>query len=203
MGDLTLLNSVALHNFITLFTHDLSPKFLIVTATQKKLTFTSLSKLAVVNRKWKELLSQSTSDQLWQQSTLPKMIWRNRICAFWPEEGPQRILFIMKNCSGNYTDINDSFRYELMHRFSFPERPGSLKGFLEKLQMMAVSTQGSRWNLTLVHYRSTGGDVARILIGIDVPHEAEENGDLGKFLASCGCNFVEETNNPVYQHFLR
>lgn len=90
---------------------------------------------------------------------------------------------------------------ERLYRFQFPERPGSFKVFLESFQKM--STAGQNWNLTLVHYRNTGGDTARILVGMDVPPTTKSSGQLLTFLDSVGYSWVDETDNTAYQHFLR
>jgi threonine dehydratase len=90
---------------------------------------------------------------------------------------------------------------EKLYRFSFPERPGAFRLFFEQLKN--ASAGRDLWGLTLFHYRNTGGDMARVLIGMDIPPEAEADGSLQLFLKSLGFSFVEETNNTVYQHFLR
>ncbi|MDP5008926.1 MAG: threonine ammonia-lyase, biosynthetic, partial [Glaciimonas sp.] len=47
---------------------------------------------------------------------------------------------------------------ELLYRFEFPERPGALIRFLNSM--------APNWNISLFHYRSQGGDVGKILIGL-------------------------------------
>ena len=51
-------------------------------------------------------------------------------------------------------------RHERLYRFEFPERPGALTGFLDKL--------GDRWNISLFHYRNHGADFGRVLTGFEV-----------------------------------
>src|SRR3954469_2735479 len=51
-------------------------------------------------------------------------------------------------------------RHERLCRFEFPERPGALTQFLEKL--------GGRWNISLFHYRNHGADFGRVLAGFEV-----------------------------------
>ena len=98
----------------------------------------------------------------------------------------------------------DSVKNEKLYRFSFPEKQGALREFLEHLSRTAITSQNSQpWNLTLIHYRNTGGDQAKVLIGLDVPEEQERAGMLNEFLSAVKYQFVEETENPVYQHFLR
>ena len=61
-------------------------------------------------------------------------------------------------------------RHERLCRFEFPERPGALAQFLEKL--------GGRWNISLFHYRNHGADFGRVLAGFEV-----EDADLPAFRA--------------------
>lgn len=81
---------------------------------------------------------------------------------------------------------------ELLYRFEFPERPGALMRFLDSM--------APNWNISLCHYRNQGGDVGRILIGLQVP-----NGEMDafrQFLTTLGCRFWDESANPVYKLFL-
>src|SRR6185295_12099409 len=43
--------------------------------------------------------------------------------------------------------------HEVLYRFEFPERPGALLRFLQAV--------GSRWNISLFHYRNHGSDHGR------------------------------------------
>jgi threonine dehydratase len=81
---------------------------------------------------------------------------------------------------------------ELLYRFDFPERPGALMRFLESM--------APNWNISLFHYRSQGGDVGRILVGLQVPKK--EMKTFREFLASLGYRHWDETENPVYKLFL-
>ncbi|SFU95284.1 threonine dehydratase [Pseudoduganella namucuonensis] len=81
---------------------------------------------------------------------------------------------------------------ELLYRFEFPERPGALMRFLDSM--------APNWNISLCHYRSQGGDVGRILIGLQVPQE--EMDAFAGFLATLGYRYWDETQNPVYKLFL-
>jgi threonine dehydratase len=83
-------------------------------------------------------------------------------------------------------------RDELLYRFEFPERPGALMRFLNSM--------APNWNISLCHYRSQGGDVGRILIGLQVP--PEDAGAFTQFLTTLGYRYWDETNNPVYKLFL-
>ena len=57
------------------------------------------------------------------------------------------------------------------------------------------------WNVSLFHYRNRGHDIGRVLVGIQVPEKCDRN--LREFLVNLGYTYKEETNNPVYQSFLR
>ncbi|HEY1148697.1 MAG TPA: threonine ammonia-lyase, biosynthetic [Pseudoduganella sp.] len=83
-------------------------------------------------------------------------------------------------------------RDELLYRFEFPERPGALMRFLDSM--------APNWNISLCHYRSQGGDVGRILIGLQVP--SEEMDEFARFLATLGYRYWDESQNPVYKLFL-
>ena len=58
----------------------------------------------------------------------------------------------------------------------------------------------SDWNISLFHYRNHGADFGRVLVGMQVP--PEENEEFAQFLAKLGYEYVEETNNPAYALFL-
>jgi threonine dehydratase len=81
---------------------------------------------------------------------------------------------------------------ERLFRFEFPERPGALLRFLNHM--------GARWNISLFHYRNHGAAYGRVLAGIQVP--GEENDELELFLQNLGYPWWEETENPAYDMFL-
>lgn len=85
-----------------------------------------------------------------------------------------------------------SVKHELVYRFEFPERPGALARFLNKLKM--------GWNVSLFHYRNHGGDVGRVLAGIQVP--IDEHHQFEEYLKQLGYVYYKECNNPVYRQFL-
>jgi threonine dehydratase len=82
--------------------------------------------------------------------------------------------------------------HEVLYRFEFPERPGALHRFLQSI--------GSRWNITLFHYRNHGTDYGRVLAGIQVP--PGERADFLLHLNELRYVYVEETANPAYRMFL-
>ena len=82
--------------------------------------------------------------------------------------------------------------HERLFRFEFPERPGALLKFLQAI--------GSRWNISLFHYRNHGSDYGRVLAGVQVaPVDAEE---FAQHLHDLQYAFTEETANPAYRMFL-
>ncbi|HTT07525.1 MAG TPA: threonine ammonia-lyase, biosynthetic [Gammaproteobacteria bacterium] len=82
---------------------------------------------------------------------------------------------------------------ERLYRFEFPERTGALLHFLTEM--------GSRWNISLFHYRNHGAAYGRVLMGMQVP--PKEQNEFEAFLKGLGMNHAEETRNPAYQMFLR
>ncbi|KAJ1670026.1 threonine deaminase, partial [Coemansia sp. RSA 25] len=92
---------------------------------------------------------------------------------------------------------------EYLIRFEFPERHGALKKFLGGLQF--------DWNISLFQYRNFGQDVAKVLVGVQVPppsegataaaaaaelKEGEIPASLQQFLDDLDYRYVNETNNP-------
>ncbi|MEJ2361314.1 MAG: threonine ammonia-lyase, biosynthetic [Gammaproteobacteria bacterium] len=82
---------------------------------------------------------------------------------------------------------------ENLYRFEFPERPGALLRFLNRL--------GKKWNISLFHYRNHGADYGRVLIGIQVP--ASDKQEFRGYLDEIGYPYWEENTNPAYALFLQ
>ncbi|KAJ5373933.1 Threonine dehydratase biosynthetic [Penicillium concentricum] len=82
---------------------------------------------------------------------------------------------------------------ERIFMFEFPERPGALAKFLTTLR--------PEQNISLFHYRNYGGDVGKVLAGIQCPSPEKE--DLEAFLQDLGYPFSEHTDSPTYKTFLR
>jgi len=83
-------------------------------------------------------------------------------------------------------------KHELIYRFEFPERPGALMHFLNKMS--------AGWNISLFHYRNHGADTGRVLVGMEVP--PKEMKDFRVFLKNLGYRFWDESKNPAYRLFL-
>ena len=81
---------------------------------------------------------------------------------------------------------------EIIFRFQFPERPGALMQFLDKM--------ADRWNCSLFHYRNHGAAFGRVMMGLQV--EPHKKSDVITFLDQLGYEFWDETENDAYQTFL-
>jgi len=81
---------------------------------------------------------------------------------------------------------------ETMLNFQFPERPGALMNFLQRM--------GERWNISLFHYRNHGADFGRVLVGLQIPDS--ESDDLNVFLRDLEYSYTNETGNAAIGLFL-
>jgi len=82
---------------------------------------------------------------------------------------------------------------EQLIRFEFPEKPGALLDFLNKI--------GTRWNISLFHYRNHGAAFGRVLMGIQV--EKSDKTEFKTFLKSLEFPYWDETDNQAYRLFLK
>jgi threonine dehydratase len=82
---------------------------------------------------------------------------------------------------------------EMVYRFEFPERPGALMNFLDRMS--------EDWNISLFHYRNHGADSGRVLVGMQVPRG--EKAAFRAFLKQLNYRYWDETDNPAYRVFLR
>ena len=82
---------------------------------------------------------------------------------------------------------------ERLFQFRFPENTDALRQFLAALPSFV--------NITLFHYRNHGADFGKVLVGFNVPSQAELS--FQKFLADVAYEYTDETLNPVYRLFLR
>jgi threonine dehydratase len=81
---------------------------------------------------------------------------------------------------------------ERVFRFEFPERPGALFNFLNKL--------GGRWNISMFHYRNHGAADGRVLVGLQVPED--ELALLNEALDGIGYPYWHASDDPAYRLFL-
>jgi len=89
------------------------------------------------------------------------------------------------------TSINA--KNERIYRFMFPEIPGELLNFLDAI--------GSKWNISLFHYRNHGADFGRVLIGLQV--EEADLASLERHFSSLKYEFYNESGNIAYRQFLK
>ena len=82
---------------------------------------------------------------------------------------------------------------ERLFRVMFPERPGALLNFLEKL--------GQDFNVTLFHYRNHGAADGRVLVGIQAT--ATSSRAVQDTLQEIGYDCMPITDNIGYQLFLK
>ena len=94
---------------------------------------------------------------------------------------------------GRGNNAMKSKNIERLFNGEFPEKPGALLNFLEKF--------GTKWNISLFHYRNIGSAYGNILIGIEDPNTNKKL--LIKHLEQCDTPFTEESNNKAYIDFLR
>ena len=84
-------------------------------------------------------------------------------------------------------------RGEYIFRVEFPERPGALLDFLDKLS--------DEFNITLFHYRNQGSAYGRVLVGFE---SREQNYPrLKKYMNETGFRYWDETKNSAYKAFLK
>jgi len=81
---------------------------------------------------------------------------------------------------------------EKVFQFEFPERPGALLKFLMSL--------GTRWNISMFHYRNHGAAYSRVLLGAQV--NDDEVGDFEAMLEKVGFRYENMTDNEAYRLFL-
>ncbi|PAV25378.1 threonine dehydratase [Tamilnaduibacter salinus] len=81
---------------------------------------------------------------------------------------------------------------EKVFQFEFPERPGALLKFLMSL--------GTRWNISMFHYRNHGAAYSRVLMGAQV--DSDEFEDFCEMLDKIGFRYEHVTDNEAYRMFL-
>ncbi len=84
---------------------------------------------------------------------------------------------------------------ERLFRVEFPERPGALLTFLERL--------GPTHNITLFHYRNHGAAEGRVLVGLEASDEKQNPDGLIETLQGINYPYQEISNNLGYLRFLK
>lgn len=103
--------------------------------------------------------------------------------------GDELVKSHLRYLCGGRSNVED----ERLYTFEFPERPGALIKFLTTLQ--------PGQNISLFHYRNHGGDIGKVLAGIQCP--ASKRTELDGFLIQLGYPFSDVSDSPSYQTFLR
>jgi threonine dehydratase len=98
----------------------------------------------------------------------------------------------VKHMVGGRAPAKVKSKGELLFRVRFPEKPGALINFLDKLS--------DSWNITLFHYRNQGAAYGRVLVGFEA--KASQKNKLIKELKELEYPFWDETGNPAYSAFL-
>ncbi|MDN5836193.1 MAG: threonine ammonia-lyase, biosynthetic [Nitrosospira sp.] len=119
---------------------------------------------------------------------LIKSLGRNGLHAEDLTDNELAKLHVRHLVGGHARDVKN----ELLYRFEFPDRPGSLVKFLDGMS--------HHWNISLFHYRNHGADYGRALVGIQVP--PEEKIEFKAFLRQFDNHYWDESNNPAYKLFL-
>ena len=99
----------------------------------------------------------------------------------------------VKHMVGGRAPKTVSSKGEYLFRVEFPERPGALVDFLDKLS--------DNWNITLFHYRNQGSAYGRVLVGFE--SQKKHYSKLIKYLDKTGFRFWDETDNLAYKSFLK
>ena len=99
----------------------------------------------------------------------------------------------IKHMVGGRAPESVSNKGEFLFRVEFPERPGALVDFLDKLS--------DKWNITLFHYRNQGSAYGRVLVGFE--SQPKKYLQLTKYLKKTGFRFWDETDNLAYKSFLK
>ena len=98
----------------------------------------------------------------------------------------------VKHMVGGRAPKNVISKGEFLFRVRFPEKPGALINFLDKLS--------DSWNITLFHYRNQGAAYGRVLVGFEAKPSQKRR--LVKQLKELEYPFWDETDNPAYSAFL-
>ena len=99
----------------------------------------------------------------------------------------------VKHMVGGRAPESVSNKGEYLFRVEFPERPGALVDFLDKLS--------DNWNITLFHYRNQGSAYGRVLVGFE--SQKKHYPKLIKYLEKTDFRFWDETENLAYKSFLK
>lgn len=86
--------------------------------------------------------------------------------------------------------VSKTAKNEVFYNINFPERPKALQDFLNAI--------GNKYNISLFHYRSLGGDMGRVLVGF----ECDNPKDLETVIKSVGYD-AERAKSKTIDIFLK
>jgi threonine dehydratase len=95
----------------------------------------------------------------------------------------------IRHLVGGRAPVHDG---ERVYAFDFPERPGALRRFLDRMP--------ADLNITLFHYRNHGAAVGRVLAGLQ--HVGGDPAKIQEFLDAVGYSYRDHTDDPAYRIFL-
>jgi threonine dehydratase len=127
-----------------------------------------------------------------QSLKLVESLRRHRLATLDLTDDEMAKLHIRHMVGGRAPEVTENGMHELLYRFEFPERPGALMNFLDRMS--------KGWNISLFHYRNHGADYARVLVGMQVPTGGMK--EFRDFLKNLGYRHWDETRNPAYKLFL-
>ena len=123
-----------------------------------------------------------------ETATLVATLQQNELRTLDLTDNEMAKLHLRHLVGGHSAGVSD----EILFRFEFPERPGALMNFLNRMS--------HNWNISLFHYRNHGADYGRVLVGMQVPHHDKDA--LRAFLDGLGYPYWDESENPAYRLFL-
>ena len=78
---------------------------------------------------------------------------------------------------------------ERLYSVEIPERAGALGNFLDFIS--------PKWSISMTHYRADGGQVGKVLFGVQVTENDRE--EFEKCLELCGYKYVDMTSNVAFR----
>lgn len=82
---------------------------------------------------------------------------------------------------------------EILIRFRLAETPGAIYNLLEAFKEIFIS---------LIHYRNYGADFGRVLIGFMVDPSQKQT-IIDRIKEGGHCEIIDESENPIFQQFLK
>ena len=93
--------------------------------------------------------------------------------------------FHLRHMTGGKARVKD----ERLYSVEIPERAGALGNFLDFIS--------PKWSISMTHYRADGGQVGKVLFGVQVTENDRE--EFEKCLELCGYKYVDMTSNVAFR----